>query len=536
MRNMATATRRRFAPLRTLVDEITEAGSRNRQLRAMLDEVADIPWWNPVWSAVVGVSALFETYGPDVAASELHALYLSADGGPRIDTFMGRKIKNRLESPAARIARAVVLARAAVDTLDDLDGTLPRQPLHCCVGWKRGWLRRHAVSDPKQIAFLTANGGYVAKVTAGDELALARALAAGTLPHLLRNSSAPTPVAAAVSLVNAPLDRARHIHRQVWSDNGGPWLGVGSAEPYEITTTCHLVTDGYGHWLVTDQLFRRTDELAELERAIRGDLEARFAESGGGPAPGVAGNDEVPYEWRFTWPVGVAETILEGHVSFAQAAYGFGRAVARLYQSDEERIQARHTPTFQVPIAPLPPDGSGERRRQRVVPGLMAVRQSGGRFEPFDAFRARLPALLEREMRGGGVLTRLMQAAARVPAPDRVRRHYLAAPARPGRLSSFTEVVAGRGVLSCMRLGRHEQPKEPFYAVAGPPLQISPHDRRGAAVLTLMHHDGFVTVTTTGTGLAATHGGAARILDVWVEEIERLRLKSQRGGRPPEAP
>ena len=555
---MKTAVPTLFTPLRLVRDELFDLGLRHRELRALLDDIADIPWWHPAWWSVISGAALFEGYGAAVATGELHALYLSADGSPRIDTFMGRKAKNLPLAIHQRIARAVLWARAAVDTLEALDGALPRQPLHRCVTRERGWLRRRAIPDPRQVAFLTGNGAYLARVTPGDELALARALAEVMLPQasprgassaapplipprlvaIDRDATEPTPTAVAVSLLDAPRDLARHIHRQVWTRGGGPWLGVGSAPPYEITTTCHLVTDGYGHWLVTDDLLRRVDALAGLENDIIREL-AR--------SPGLCDPVDTTYQWRHICPAGVADAMIPGRIRFVQAAYTFGRALTRLYRSDQERARALYSPTFQVPIAPHAPGRNGaageagfngqntglysspeaghngERRRRRVVQGLMALRIQDGEFESFDAFRARLPAVLEREKHSAGILTRLALAAARIPIPDRLRQRYLGAPARPSRWTSLAEVLAGRGVLSCMRFSNRKSPTEPFYAAAAPPLQISPHDRRGAAVLTLMHHRGFVTATVTGTGLAATHDGAEQILRVWLEELERLQ-------------
>lgn len=543
---MKTAAPTLLHPFRLVREELSDLGSRHRKMRALLDDIAEIPWWHPAWWSIVGLAAIFECYGPEVAAEEVHAIYLSADGSPRIDAFMGRKARNPSLDSRRRIARAVIWARSAVDTLDALDGTLPRQPLHRCVARDRGWLRRRTIADSRRVAFLTPNGAYLARITPGCEPGLAHALAqvigpgqpsptppAWTPPALTPidvTSSQPTPAAVAVSLLDVPLDLARHIHRQVWTRGGGPWLGVGTAPPYEITTTCHLVTDGYGHWLVTDGFLRRVDALADLENRIVAQLE---------PGPALRHGS---HEWRDVFPTGIADTMVEGRVRFAEAAYTFGRTMARLYQNDAERARAPYSPTFQVPIAPDGPEidpgirgGPGgqpdhDRRQRRVVLGLMALRRQNGELESFEAFRDRLPVLLEREKRRAGVLTRLALAAARIPVPDRLRQHYLGAPVRPKRWSSLSEVLAGRGVLSCMRLGKDELPTEPFYAAPGPPLQIAPHDPRGATVLTLMHYDDFATVTTSGTGLAATHDGAEHILQVWLEELERLR-RQQSGNR-----
>ena len=256
----------------------------------------------------------------------------------------------------------------------------------------------------------------------------------------------------------------------------------------------------------------------------------------GGKRRGQAGADGAFPGSRHIHRTGVASALIQGRLPFAAAAYAFGRAVAHIYQNEAERNRARYSPTFQVPIAPRIVPGNGAmgqggaddvaRRRRRVVHGLMALHMSGGEFESFDSFRARLPALIEREMAGQGVLTRLMQAAARAPVPTTVRRRYLAAPARPSLWTPPTEILAGRGDLSSLRFGGGECPTHPIVAVSSPPLESSPRDPRGGVVLTLVHHDGFATATASGTGLAATHRGAERILAEWLEQFERLCRES----------
>jgi hypothetical protein len=172
----------------------------------------------------------------------------------------------------------------------------------------------------------------------------------------------------------------------------------------------------------------------------------------------------------------------------------------------------KRSPTFQVPVAP----GTGEeRRRRRVVLGLLSV----GSDESIEELRPRARRLLEREAAGGGLLSRVGAAAVGAPLPDFVRRRLLAPAARPRPLLPMVEVLSGRGCLSSLRFAPGEEPAAPLFAASSPGLGPTPADPRGGVVLTLIDHGGPCSASLCGTGLAARPGGARAFLDAWLELV-----------------
>ncbi|MEM9488570.1 MAG: hypothetical protein AAGC55_05470 [Myxococcota bacterium] len=528
---------RPLGDLRRFLGELPGLPRRYRELQRQFDELATIDWRHPVWLGLTGLIALFERFGPDRPPQDAWMRSRSADSGSRIDNFMGRRL--RRPSPtrvadtrsrtAARVARAVVRARAAVDTLHALDGTLPDQPLLCRVAMQDGWLCRQPAPEPARVAFLTAERIYLAQLVPGKELALAKKLlteiptrdsldgAVAAPPDMplevldfdQLDSDAATRAVVAVSLVDAPLQFARHLHRQTWSAGGGPWLGIGDAWPYEVVTICQMVIDGYGHGLVTAELFRRLDALAELEAELADQLDE----------PATTGST---YRWRHVEPIGVASTELTERVRFNAAAYAFANTLTRLYGDPDRPRDARFSPTFMVPVAPARSDNDPQRRGNRILCGLMSMRMDSGQPESFEDFRHRLRAMITAVNRGEDLLVRFMQSITRAPAPAWIQRAYLSGHARPSRLLPPSEILAGRGLLSAMRFEPGTLGDEPLLAVSPPALDIARHDRRGALGLTLMHQDDFISVTACGTGLAAEHTGAARALDIWLDELARV--------------
>lgn len=496
--------------------ELIGFANRRREIHELLGEVADTRW-QPTWWLLAHGVALLERSGTNADLEDLRMLYVSAIGGPQIDTFMARRSAGIPSTRAARIARAVVRARSAIEALEALDGQFPRQPLRCAAVWRDGRLRRDLDIDPRRVVFLTGDGGFVARLEVGGELALARALATGELERLDPDSNEhgqPTRAAIAVSLLDAPVSHARHIHRQAWTSAGGPWLGVGDASPYEVVTTCHIAVDGYAHGCVTGELFRRVDALAALESSIANQLTDGETIAWCDP-PGA-------WRWRDVLETGVADDIVPGHISFAESAYAFGKSMARLYPPRRSSARTRFSPTFLIPTAPRASTPDRDRRRRRVIHAPMALHIDDGATESFTAFRDRLRAVLDRELEGNGVVTRVLQVTARLPVPDRLRRYLMAGSPAPRRFMPPFATLAGRGVLSSLRFDRDDLPSDPLYAVSSPPLAPSKFDPRGSAILTLVHHDDFVVATASGTGWASTRAGAARVLATWREELDRV--------------
>jgi hypothetical protein len=504
-----------------------------RELRALLDDVAEIDWRHPAWWGLTFGTTLLGAYAraaqTEVPHLELYTRYLSAQDSPRSDTFMGRQADRPPGGAAARLARAVLRARAATDALALLRNQFPGQPLDCTLERDAGWLEKRALpAGLRTVAFVLPHDVYLADLAPGSEARLCAALARAVLGlsprsdspliRLATRSGTATPAPVAVALGNADLAAAWHLHRRAWTRGGGPWLGLGDASPLELVTTCHLGVDGYGHARLATEIFAHLDQTQagedeRLRQAARAELGA--AEPCLDPAASVRSE-----------PVGFAGRVLDGHdVGFPESAYAFGRTLERLYRahlSTQERSTARFSPTFQVPIAPGR-RRDDQRRRGRILHGLMSLRMDRGQCEPFADFRARLPTLLGREAAAEGILTRVLSAAASAPLPRQVQRRLLSSSGLPRPWLPPVEVLAGRGGLSSLRFLPGEVPPAPLFAASTPALGASPRDPLGSVVLTLVYHDGARTASLAGTGLAQTTAGAETFLDVWQAELMRLR-------------
>ena len=493
-----------------------------RELGALAAEVADFDWRHPAWLALVAGTALFEAaaraVGPRTTNGELYATYLSANGGPRTDTFMARASGRKREDPAEVIAAAVQSARVATAAVATLAAELPDQPLLRVLAWEDGWLTRAPLPDGSaRVAFVTPRGAWLADLAAGDE-ALAAALGAAcagrpeTAPLVAVDATArtPTPAAIAIALAPEPIAVARHLHRRAWTAAGGPWLGIGRTGELDLVTTCHLVVDGFGHGRVASLVFAApTDPPAALVAAARRSL---------GPASSF---DSLP-PLRDAQPIGFAATVLDGGpVVFPRVAYAFGRAIERIFRGHLEpaaRRAARFSPTFQVPL--VPGDRSdADRRRRRLLFGLLALRMEDGRFEGFEEFRARLEALLPREAAAEGLLSRVLFATSNAPLPSAWRRRLLASRGEPHPLLPPVEVLAGRGQLSLIRFDDGEAPPGPLYAASAPALV----DALGGCVLTLIPSAGLCAASVCGTGRAGTPTGANDVLEIFAGELATLR-------------
>lgn len=502
------------------------------ELRGLAREVAEVPWLHPAWPALVGATALVEAFGRrEIPLEELYPAYLAADGGPHTDTFMGRPRRADPEPLPRRIARAVVRARAVRRVLAQTQARLPGPPLAQHLVRDRGWLGG-APLERGAGAFLTDRGPLLAPAGA-DARALVTALARwcrdGSRPlgfaPVGAASGRATPAVWVASIVETPLAVARHVHRQAWTRGGGPWLGVADSPAHEVVSTCHLAVDGYGHALLAEALFAALDrvppsELAELEDLARREL-------AGAP-------DDVPgWSWRDVEPLGIAAADLADPPPFPAAAYAFGRALERFFRAGaaaRARRRERFSPSFQVPVAPGP--GGYERRLRRVLHGLLAVRMHHGDFEPFEEFRERLRPCLEREVLGGGLLTRALRSALLAPLPRAVRCQLLRWPARPSRWLAPVEVLAGRGRLSSLRFAPGDRPRSPLLAASAPALRAAPGRGGGGVVLTVTHGARAGTATVAGSGLAGDARGARRFLETWSEELDALRRGDRDVPRP----
>jgi hypothetical protein len=457
-----------------------------RELASLLEEVADVDWRRPAWWGLVAGTAVLERLARQ-ADGPLYPLYLSVNGGPRADTFMAR---DRAPATAvdARVARAVARARAAAAALARLDGQFPDQPLRCSLRWRRGWLVREPATLDRA-TFLTPRGAWVGDLS--DPARLRRELAAACVgPPLVPPGEA---TAVGVSLVDHRIATARHLHRLMWADGRGPWLGLGQAEGLEVVTTCHFVVDGYGHGRIASETFAALD---------------RDDGSAGGPpvawpAPEVEGAEGLGFAAaRVPAP------------STSRAGYALGRALLSHFGNGTS-----FSPTFQIPVAPGAKDDP-ERRRRRVLFALASVRLDAERPEPYAAFARRLAAIAAREADGRGVLTRILRATTRAPLPAALRRRMLTSNGETSPHVPPIEVLAGRGSLSAIRYPADERPAAPLYAVSSPALSAPAHDPRGAVVLTLIHHGEEATATLCGNGIAGSPAGARAFLDTWRAAVE----------------
>lgn len=500
-----------------------------RELRALLDEVAEIDWRHPAWWGSVAATAAFERL-PARGGHDLDAGYLTSDGGPRSDTFMATPCA--AADAAHAVAAGVVQARAAWDALATLDGTLPGQPLLCQLDHRGALARRRPLSQPRRAVFATPSGAYVAtlgeRATSDGELVreLARAHAGHPparhrLTRVDPRSDALLDAAISVSLLLEEPATARHAHRRGWNTAGGPWLGVARAVDRAFVTTSHTVVDGYGHALIANAVLAAPvpDTLIAAARRV---LDGAPLE----PAPALAQ----------ALPLGIAVGELLAAPRFAELLYATGWALERIYRRDlspAQRRRARFTPTLQIPIAPGAPDDPA-RLRRRVAPGLIALRMHRGELEDPTALRARLGALIAREAACAGALGRLREAALRVPLPASIKRRSLRAGAVPHPLAPPIEVLAGRGCLSSLGFPPGAAPPMSLQAASAPALDASVGDPRGGSVVTVVTGAETSTVTVSGTGLAGTEAGARAFLRAWEQGLERASALRSRAGALPE--
>lgn len=524
-------------------------------------------------------------------------LHHRANGGPHSDTFMGRPFAPGGErtsvisrasgawgesaaahptgSRAATASWAAQRAVAAVSAVEALDGTLPGQPLACCLRRERGWVRTRPLSaEERRTVVFTVRGTHFAAALSPEatvpeatvpDAASARPCAAsaspcapttvvgaGTPPHLASLArdlgdliaGRPGPrfravggregrpaAAVAVCLDVLGRDEARHAHRLCWGwdgrgvvgrRTGGPWLGVVATPEAELVTTCHAAVDGFGHLLLTDRI---------LGAAPTGRPGGASGAWGGGRAranhgrAGDSGNGEAQpatgLAWRF---------LADGALRFREQAYATGIALERFYgRGGHGPANRRHTPSFVVPIAPGTPDDPG-RERRRVVHGVLSVRRDGAGFESFDSFGRRFASWLATERAGRGLLTRTSTAVARAPLPRRLKQRCLSSHHGARGPIPPVEALSGRARLSSIRMPAGLGAPPPLIAASLPTLLPTDDDPRGSVTLTLVRHVEGVTVAAFGVGLAGTDSGAEAFLELWLEALAEVPSRSLPGG------
>ena len=482
-------------------------------LRELVEEVAEVDWWDPAWWAVIGGATLVEALrgrrGADVP-------YLISDAEPATDTFLGWAAPAP-RGLAAAIADAVADAAAAAAALDELDGTLPDQPLRVALAAGAGPATT-TPADPAVVRF--SIGGRRRTVRLGGDLAAAARAVAGPGGD---GDAAPAAIAAEVGDHDPAI--ARHLPRRCWQGGGGPWLGLGRAGGLAIASTSHLVVDGHGHTLIAARI--------AAARGRDGVLRERLARA----AAEVVGDAPVPAAPPLAGaaPLGLAWRRIDGPLPrFTTLAHALGVTL----HADDGDPAARFSPVLQVPVARGDRDDP-DRFRRRVVHTLLSVRFADGRPEPVEDFAARARAAFAREVAGDGLLSRLVAATAAVPVPMTIKRRRMVG-ARSPRFEGPLSVCAGRAVLSMMPAPAGAPP---LVAVSAPAWTLPPDDPRATAVFTIVPDDRGATITCAGTGAASTPDGAGRLLDRWLARVRlatagvlAIALVACGSPPPPEAP
>jgi len=456
--------------------------ARRARLRAELAELGVDANATLRWRAFVLAVAALEPRGRERRG------YLSSDGGPGSDTLMAWASPPP-RSRTAWIADAVARARAARAAVAALDGELPGQPLAVRLVTGSGVRATPCALD--HAAFAIGEAVAVAPLDATDPVlhAALSALWDGRLmAPLLPLADAP-PAFVAVSVGVEPLAAARHGHRRAWTTAGGPWLGLGHTATHALASTTHFVVDGYGHaWLCA--------RLAAAAGTVAIDDDARQASSAL-PAATPAEPSPLRVAIRVLPPARTGAAALAHALA---AALPCGRA--------------GWSPTIQVPVPVAPPDAV-DRRCHRVVPALVALRHGPDGPEPLAAFRMRLRAAALREGAGAGLISRVLAAARGLPVPMALRRGVAGAAVRPAWLAPFTELLAGRGGLSLLRLP-DELAAPGLVAISAPAIGASPADPAGSCLATVVATGAAATLTVVATGAVVDEEALADALAaVW---------------------
>lgn len=474
----------------------------SEELRQLFDEVAEIDWRDPAWRAWLAALSATEAWSareldPERAV-EAFTTALMASSGPVADTFMATHGPPAPIDRAGRVALAAERAIRVARTLRAQDHSAPGQRLVKLLCYRGGWLEDRVLepSDAVPIALLANDACFLAPVRPDDpgceawlRARLDQALDDGTgLERVDRSRAAPTEAVATISLAPVSQTWARSFHRAAWTRGGGPWMGVADSPPYEVVSTCHAAIDGYAHARICSDVLRSS-----------GRSPAHLAPD---PFPGVAGVEPPP--------VGFASCVIERPTPrFARALHAFATALDGQVGDGGAR-----SVTFQVPIAPGHRAESA-RWRRRPLYGLMALRRVDGALESPDELAARLPAFLEREASGRGLLTRSLLAILGVPAPRPLRRALLASK-RMDEWFGPARVLSGHGYLSWMRFPVGEEPRLPTFPSAIPSFSVT---GRGGAGLSIAPFAEGLAVGVTTSGSLGTQALAEGFLEEWLDAL-----------------
>jgi hypothetical protein len=440
---------------------------RTAELHGELAAVAktDLRWW-----LLAGGAAAVEPWG-------LEGDYVISDATPTGDCFLGY----REAAPIDPIADAIARAKAARQTILELDGELPDQPLAVTIEPSDDGVHAALVPSALDIAAFAIGGHCVMGRLDDPQLPTQLAAIADGATPLPWYGAAPF---CCVSLGDDPIETVRHGHRRAWRAGRGPWLGLGRATDMATVSTCHMVVDGYGHARITG----RIAELTKGRRDTRSDLVVpKLRPVADGIPLGVAWR-ELPHPAPRALPL----------------AYALGRVLHRM----TGRRDARFSPTFQIPIAPGDRDDP-MRIRRRVVAGIVSVRFDDGVPEPYDVFATRAREILAREAAGHGLTTRLLAAARAAPAPLAWKRKSIGA-TRARWLDRFAEVIGGRACLSKITV---DAPLPASAAVSSPARLATPDDPLGGCVLTILEDSAHSAITACGSGLAGSTKAATDLID-----------------------
>ena len=458
--------------------------SRSTELRALIDELAEVSWRDPRWWGLVTAVAAAE-------AMPARSAYVSSDAAPTSDTFMGW-LHDVSGGPVLDMARAVDAAMAARAAIVALDGELPNQPLAVHLDMQHGAAvaknplthAAFAFGDRCVIAQLPEPHDDSGRTTLADDLARGAVSARFTSA-----SEGPTPFVV-ISVGTDDASVARHGHRRAWNEAGGPWLGIGNTATHTVVSTSHYAIDGYGHaWLCS---------LIAAALATKSSTKSATTTAA---VPIATPACSVPLTVKTAW--------------FATPAPSLAHLTQRLAialdrQAPTSASPVRFSPVIQVPVAPGRRDDD-IRRRRRVVPALISGRFVDGQPESLDEFAHRLRVVLHREADEHGLMSRVLRAGRGLPVPQAWKREVAGAPVRPKWLAPFTELLAGRGCMSLLRLPS-ELASPALVAVSAPALGPTDDDPLGSCVVTVVETDVGTQVTVTGIGVWAEPAKADALL------------------------
>jgi hypothetical protein len=448
--------------------------------------------------------------------------YLISDATPRQDTFMAREAPPPADRASA-LVEGVLTAYAARRAVRALDGELPEQPLATTLD-RRGPART-VPSELRHAAFLLDGQAWIAELgpdveasaTSGTAPAAERQQLLALVHALARPSAAPSLLrlgaATPIPFVTVCLDDEqpaylRHTHRQGWSGERGPWLGLGRAGSLRAVSTSHFVVDGYGHaWLVATLAALEAELAVRHRAALLASLGSRPQSDDVmpllGPPPGPA--PRVP---GLPPPLGLAYRALPApSPRVTPLAYRFGQLLA-------QRIGGPRPPTVFIPIAPCD-RRDPLRLRRRVSAAVVSVHSDERGPEPYEAFAARAARTIAAEACGAGILATMHRAAANLPVPLRWKRELIGS--HGGRwLGELPAALGGRGCLSSIRV--RERPALPLVAISSPVLLPSALDPIGGCLVTIVDDGERAIIAASGTGIFGDDATTRTLLDELLDD------------------